>query len=234
MRETMTRLDLQLFADGQPAGDAGQQTPSAGTGAPTGQQQAQAGQGGPQVELPKTVEELQRLIQSESDRRVTQALQTAQTKWQAEMEARVKAAAEEAAKLAKMSAEEREKALAAKAQEELRQREAALAARELELKATDMLIAKQLPLEFKPFILDADETKTALRIDQFAALFQQAVQAAVEERLKGAGKTPAPPAPNSGQVNPWLKDSFNLTEQARLLRENPALAATLKAQAGVR
>lgn len=29
-------------------------------------------------------------------------------------------------------------------------------------------------------------------------------------------------------VNPWSKDSFNLTEQARILRENPALAEQLK------
>jgi multidrug efflux pump subunit AcrA (membrane-fusion protein) len=32
--------------------------------------------------------------------------------------------------------------------------------------------------------------------------------------------------------NPWAKDSINLTEQARLLKENPTLAATLKSQAG--
>lgn len=32
--------------------------------------------------------------------------------------------------------------------------------------------------------------------------------------------------------NPWAKDSLNLTEQARILSENPTLAATLKAQAG--
>ncbi len=32
--------------------------------------------------------------------------------------------------------------------------------------------------------------------------------------------------------NPWAKDSVNLTEQARLLKENPSLAVTLKAQAG--
>ena len=32
--------------------------------------------------------------------------------------------------------------------------------------------------------------------------------------------------------NPWAKESINLTEQARMLKENPTLAATLKAQAG--
>jgi len=33
------------------------------------------------------------------------------------------------------------------------------------------------------------------------------------------------------QVNPWKKETRNLTEQARLSRENPQLAANLKAQA---
>ena len=32
--------------------------------------------------------------------------------------------------------------------------------------------------------------------------------------------------------NPWAKDTLNLTEQARIFKENPILAATLKAQAG--
>lgn len=33
--------------------------------------------------------------------------------------------------------------------------------------------------------------------------------------------------------NPWSKDSFNLTEQARLFRENPQEAARLRAAAGL-
>jgi len=32
--------------------------------------------------------------------------------------------------------------------------------------------------------------------------------------------------------NPWAKETLNLTEQARILKENPTLAETLKAQAG--
>ena len=31
--------------------------------------------------------------------------------------------------------------------------------------------------------------------------------------------------------NPWLKSSLNLTEQARILREDPKMAARMKAQA---
>ena len=36
-----------------------------------------------------------------------------------------------------------------------------------------------------------------------------------------------------GKTNPFAKDTFNLTEQGRLFRENPAQAKTLAAAAGV-
>lgn len=39
-------------------------------------------------------------------------------------------------------------------------------------------------------------------------------------------------AGGGGGKNPWSKDSFNVTEQGRLMRENPARAKQLKAAAG--
>lgn len=41
----------------------------------------------------------------------------------------------------------------------------------------------------------------------------------------GAGTNPGEP---NSTPNPWAKETFNLTEQARLLRENPALAETMR------
>ena len=49
-------------------------------------------------------------FQSEVDRRVTEALKTAHTKWQTEYETKLKAEKDEAARLAKMSADERAQA----------------------------------------------------------------------------------------------------------------------------
>ncbi len=40
--------------------------------------------------------------------------------------------------------------------------------------------------------------------------------------------------PYSGQVNPWAKDTFNLTMQAKILKENPDMAQKLMTLAGVR
>ncbi|MED0681071.1 phage scaffolding protein [Aneurinibacillus thermoaerophilus] len=46
------------------------------------------------------------------------------------------------------------------------------------------------------------------------------------------GRTPNPPKDNQQTVvNPWKKETFNLTEQGRLLRENPELAKQLQESA---
>lgn len=47
----------------------------------------------------------------------------------------------------------------------------------------------------------------------------------------GSGAKPASGG-GGGEKNPWLKENFNLTEQARILRENPDRAAKLRAAAG--
>lgn len=47
----------------------------------------------------------------------------------------------------------------------------------------------------------------------------------------GSGTNP----PNTGGMqNPWKKETFNLTMQAKILKENPALAQRLMAEAGVK
>lgn len=53
-----------------------------------------------------------------------------------------------------------------------------------------------------------------------------------EDKLSGREpKPPADPVPNEYKKNPWSKEHFNLTEQGRIYRENPELAAKLKAAA---
>ena len=50
-------------------------------------------------------------------------------------------------------------------------------------------------------------------------------------KSSGAGGSGHVPTGQGQQKNPWSKDTRNLTEQARILRENPQLAAQLKAAA---
>jgi hypothetical protein len=43
-----------------------------------------------------------------------------------------------------------------------------------------------------------------------------------------------PPGGGAGTKNPWDKATWNLTEQGKILRENPTLAAQLRAAAGIK
>lgn len=52
-----------------------------------------------------------------------------------------------------------------------------------------------------------------------------------EAGASGGGGNP-PGGGNKGTKNPWAKDSFNLTEQGKTIRENPALAKSLIVEAG--
>lgn len=72
--------------------------------------------------------------------------------------------------------------------------------------------------------------------DQLSALKESDAYLFAEEETPAGlkGRTPhVPPGSEapSNQKNPWKKDSFNLTEQGRLLREDPTLAQKLQAQA---
>lgn len=53
-----------------------------------------------------------------------------------------------------------------------------------------------------------------------------------EDKLKGRDPNPpTDPVPDIYKKNPFSKEHFNLTEQGRIFRENPELAAKLKAAA---
>jgi predicted RNase H-like nuclease (RuvC/YqgF family) len=43
-----------------------------------------------------------------------------------------------------------------------------------------------------------------------------------------------PPGAGTGEVNPWRKDSWNLTQQGKILMEDPAKATRMKAEAGIK
>jgi len=43
-----------------------------------------------------------------------------------------------------------------------------------------------------------------------------------------------PPGADNAEINPWKKDTFNLTMQGKILMEDPAKATRMKAEAGVK
>ena len=70
-------------------------------------------------------------------------------------------------------------------------------------------------------VLGIDEQLTALK-EQYKDLFKADIKGREPNNIGGA---------QPGTKNPWSKEHFNLTEQGRILRENPELAAQLQAAA---
>ena len=51
---------------------------------------------------------------------------------------------------------------------------------------------------------------------------------------KKIGDGTNPPGAGNPEINPWKKETWNLTMQGRILREDPAKATRMKAEAGVK
>lgn len=97
----------------------------------------------------------------------------------------VKAALEEAAKKAAMKPEEVKEYEGQKREAELEKRERELKQRELRNDTKDMLAEKGLPSGFADFLMGDDTDGTRENVNAFKKEFDLAVQAQVEQRLKG-------------------------------------------------
>ena len=212
MKELLRRMNLQLFAGGDDQEDQD----------PGGNQEQENKDETEEQNKPLTMEEVRKLIQSETD------------KVRTEYSKKLKDAKAEAERLAKEKMTEEEKAEfeRQKLQKELEEKERALLERELNLLAVDLLTEAKMPLEFKEFVVGADEEQTREKVSTLKKLWNAQLEKAVQERFKEKGRDPHDTSGSGDTVkNPWSKEHFNLTEQARLLRENPELAATLRQMA---
>jgi len=124
-------------------------------------------------------------FQAEFDRRVQKALGTAKEKWSALMDDKLS----EAEKLSKMNKEEKAEYLHQKQEKDIQDREAAITRRELMAEAKNSLAEKKLPTSLAEVLNYADADSCSKSIAAVEKVFQEAVQAAVEEKLKG-GKPP--------------------------------------------
>lgn len=181
-----------------------------------------------EVEEPKTYteEELKSQLQSETDKRVSQALKTAQEKWEAEFKEKLEAEKSEAEKLGAMSAEERAKAEFEKEKAKFEEDRRTYQREKLELQTVKELSALNLPTEFSGYVLadSADEIKA--NIATFKGQWESAIEQAVNDRLKG--KTPKV---ETGATHTITKEQFNkmgYKERAKLMDENPELYQSLR------
>ena len=169
----------------------------------------------PQVEETKTYtqEEVMALLQSGTDKRVSQALKTQEKKFAKQLS------------LSKLDDEAREKA---EKDERIRELEEMLRDRDIannksELKS--VLSARGLSAEFADIITITDDIEESqAKIDVLDKLFKAAVKAEVEKRLAQSGGTPKGASSNSGAE--LTRESFRklpLSEQNNIYKNNPEL-----------
>ena len=125
-------------------------------------------------------------FQSEFDRRVSRALETARGKWAQETKQKVEHARAEAERLARMSGEERMAHDFAQREAELAQRERTIVRRELRAEALRMLSERRLPAELAEALSYESAEQVNASMDAAERAFRQAVQQGVEERMRGS------------------------------------------------
>lgn len=174
------KMNLQFFAESGDGAGADQ-----GEGRGSGSETAESGTDGAETgnKEPKSFDDLlqDKNYQAEFDRRVQKALGTAKEKWEALMDDKLS----EADKLAKMNKEEKAEYLRQKQEKELKDREAAITRRELMAEAKNTLAEKKLPVGLAEVLNYTDAESCNKSMATVEKAFQEAVQAAVEEKLKG-------------------------------------------------
>lgn len=172
-----------------------------------------------------TQEELDKLLQAETDRKVSKALDTAKSKWQQEYQDKLEQEKSEAAKLAKMSEEERYKAELQKEREQFEKERAEFRKSQLEAETVKQLSNESLPVEFASYLLAEDAATIKSNIDQFKTKWTEAIEKAVNERLKG--NTPQASNKVATSITKEQFGKLNYHERVKLVTENPNLLQEL-------
>ena len=170
-----------------------------------------AGEGS--VEKTYTESEVQALLQSESDRRVSSALKKQQKEFETKMA--------EAEKLKAMDENQRKEYEYTQKLQELEQREREFTVAQNKLEATKVLANRELPIEFVDYIVAEDADTMMENINTFERAFKAAVADAVAKKI-------ASPAPKAGSVKQtgMTKEEFrklSVAQQSELFRTNPEL-----------
>ena len=161
-----------------------------------------------------TQEEVLKLLQSETDKRVSQALKTQQKKYEKQLS------------LSKLDGEERAKAEKDNEIAELKEK---LAQYEIEKNRSELksvLSSRGLSAEFADIIAINDDIEASqANIDKLDKLFKAAVKAEVEKRL--AGNTPKGNGGTPAEITKETAKKMSMAELTKLAEEEPELFSKL-------
>lgn len=157
-----------------------------------------------------TQDEVLALIQSEADKRVSQALKTQQRKYEKQLS------------LSKLDGDEREKA---EKDSRIAELEEQLAKYEIERNRSELksvLASRGLSAEFADILSITDDIEASqANIDKLDKLFKTAVRAEVEKRL--AGTAPKGNGGSTAEITKETAKKMSMAELDKLSRENPEL-----------
>lgn len=176
-----------------------------------------------------TEEELQKQLQSATDKRVTEALKTAKEKWEAEYNEKLEAEKSQAEELASMSAEERARAEFEKEKEEWLKEKSTFEKEKMKLEASKILNTEGLPITFVDYVVGDTAEDVQENIKVFKDEWTKALDEAVTEKLKG--KTPSGSALQSKDIAKMSKEEFGklpYKERERMLKVDPDIVNKLK------
>ena len=158
-----------------------------------------------------TQEEVLALIQSETDKRVSQALKTQQKKYEKQLS------------LSKLDGDEREKAEKDNRIAELEELVAQMNVEKNKSELKSVLGARGLSAEFADIINITDDLEESQKkIDLLDKLFKAAVKAEVEKRLAANGGAPRTGS-TTGEITKETFKAMSLSQQAQLYKDNPEL-----------
>lgn len=171
-------------------------------------------EGATQTEEVKTYtqEEVLQLLQSETDKRVSQALKTQQKKYEKQLS------------LSKLDGDERAKAEKDNRIAELEEQLAQFQIEKNRSELKSVLSSRGLSAEFADIISISDDIEASqANIDALDKLFKAAVKAEVEKRLAGAGGSPKGNGGASAEITKEAAKKMSMAELSQLEKSNPEL-----------
>lgn len=159
--------------------------------ATTAGEQGQSGASSAPEEKIVTIKEseLAKLLQAESDRVATKAIQTSKAKWEKEYAEKLEVEKAEAARLAKLSETERKEAELQKMREELEAERRQLKKTELEKKTIDHLLNQKLNNKLQKFVIADSEEVVIENIKSISEIIEEEVKNRIEQKFKDAGSS---------------------------------------------
>ena len=170
-------FDLQRFADG--GGDGGD------AGAAGGDNDDDAGAAGGDNGGDDAGNDSNQNDDAAVQARIDAAVTAAQKKWEKSYQKKAAAAKKEADRLSKLSEDERAKEELEASRKELETKEQELTRKELKLEMVKVLAKRNIPVQFMDYLIADDNESTLKRITDFEKEYKKAVEAGVNEKLKG-------------------------------------------------